>query len=250
MFRLFTGLTFLALIATPALSYAQEWGNIKGQVVWGGDKAPVRTEINVNSDKAACTAKGPLFSEEFVVDPKSKGVKWVMVWLVDAKDAKAHLPIHPSLKDFAKKVAFDQPCCQFEPHVLAVREGQVVEAKNSATIPHNVNVIGGIRNPNLNQIIPPGKSLDISGWKASPTPVSVSCTIHSWMKMYIRVFDHPYFAVTDDQGNFEIKNAPAGDYHIVVWHEGNGWVVGDKKGVPITIAAGKTTEFPVKMTAK
>jgi hypothetical protein len=70
------------------------------------------------------------------------------------------------------------------------------------------------------------------------------------MKMHIRVFDHPYFAVTDEQGNFEIRNAPAGEYRLVVWHETNGWVVGDKRGMPIRIEPGKTTEFPVMMQAK
>lgn len=248
MYRTIVGLAFLALITSPTRGLnAEEWGTVKGQVVWAGDKLPDRPAANVNADKKECLAKGAILSEEFVIDPKTKGVKWAMVWLVDAKDAKAKLPIHPDLKDFPKTVSFDQPCCVFEPHVLGVRAGQIVEAKNSATIPHNVNVIGGLRNPNLNQIIPPGKSIPIPGWNASPTPVSVSCSIHAWMKMWIRVFDHPYYAVTDDQGNFEIKNAPAGDFKIVVWHEGNGWVVGDKMGVPINIAAGKVTEFPVKM---
>jgi len=253
MHRLFAGLPFVALVAlmtTPAAGQDQQWGTIKGTVTWAGDAVPTRAELNVDKDKKECLAKGPLLSEDYVVDGKTKGVQWVMVWLVDAKDAKAKLPVHPALQAFPKTVAFDQPCCMFEPHVLGVRAGQVVEAKNSATIPHNVNVIGGAKNPNENVIIPAGKSHEIKGWNASPTPVSVSCTIHPWMKMYIRVFDHPYYAVTDAQGNFEIKNAPAGDYKVVVWHETNGWVVGDKTGVPITVKAGGVTDFPVKMTPR
>lgn len=250
MYRLLTGLAFLALCASPVVGQEGQWGNIKGQVVWSDAKVPPRAEANVNADKQACLAKGPILSEEYVIDKETKGVKWVVVWLVDAEDAKKKIPVHPSLEKVPAKVSFDQPCCVFEPHILIVRPGQAVEAKNSSAIPHNVNVIGGTRNPNLNQIIPAGKSLEITGWNASPIPVSVSCTIHAWMRMYIRVLDTPYHAVTDEKGNFEIKNAPAGKYNLVVWHETNGWVVGDKTGTPITIEAGKTTEFPVKMKGK
>jgi hypothetical protein len=142
-------------------------------------------------------------------------------------------------------VSFDQPCCAFEPHVLGVVDGQIVEVKNSAPFPHNVNVFGGAVNPKLNETVPPGKSLDIEGWKASTTPVPVQCVIHPWMKMYIRVFPHPYFAVTDAQGNWEIKDAPAGKWNLVVWHEGQGWGPGGKAGTPVVIAANMVTNAGV-----
>jgi hypothetical protein len=179
------------------------------------------------------------------VDAKSKGVRWVVVWLVDPNNLKATLPIHPTLKAIPekdKKVPVDQPCCQFEPHVIALREGQVLVAKNSATIPHNVKIDGGALNPNLNQLLPPGASLDVEGWKGHTPPVLVSCSIHGWMKSYVRVYDHPYFAVTNEQGEFEIKNAPAGNYNMVIWHE-TGYVKGDKKGVPVAIKADGVTDL-------
>lgn len=250
MYRMIAGLAFVALLAVPAVGQDAKWGDIKGKVVWGDDKVPAQAPVDVTADKKACLAKGPILSEELVIDKETRGVKWTVVWLVDAENPKNKLPVHPSLAKVPAKVSFDQPCCAFEPHILIVRPGQVVEAKNSSTIPHNVNIIGGTRNPNLNQIIPAGKSLDIEGWNASNLPVSVSCSIHPWMKMFIRVIDSPYVAVTDAKGNFEIKNAPAGKFNLVVWNETNGWVVGDKNGVPITIEAGKTTEVPVTMKAK
>ena len=69
--------------------------------------------------------------------------------------------------------------------------------------------------------------------------VNVNCNIHGWMKAYIRVFDHPYYAVTDDDGNFEIKMPPAGKYHIFYWHD-SGWKDGaaGANGFPIDIKAG------------
>jgi hypothetical protein len=233
------------VLAAPGLSLAEgSWGTIKGQVVWDGGDIPQPAQINVTKDQQVCLKEGPLFEEKFVIDKKTKGVRWVMVWLVDKDDIKAELPIHPALKQIKeKKVILDQPCCHFTPHVLGVREGQTVVAKNPATVPHNVNVVGGRDNPNLNQIIPPGQELDIMGFKASTSPVLVSCSIHTWMKGYIRVFKHPYFAVTDEQGRFEIPNAPAGDYRIVIWQEEAGWVKGDKTGTPITVKAEGVTDL-------
>jgi hypothetical protein len=98
-------------------------------------------------------------------------------------------------------------------------------------VAHNVNLAGGLKNPNLNQVIPPGGELPITGFVASLLPVQVSCNIHPWMKGYIRVFDHPYFAVTDEDGNFEIKNAPAGKWHLALW-QGEGYLFLNSEGRP------------------
>ena len=67
------------------------------------------------------------------------------------------------------------------------------------------------------------------------------------MRANIRVFDHPYFAVTNEKGEFEIKDAPAGKYRLVIWQD-KGWVVTEngklgKFGIPIEIAADKTTDL-------
>ncbi len=69
------------------------------------------------------------------------------------------------------------------------------------------------------------------------------------MRAWVRVYDHPYHAVTDADGKFELKNAPAGKYNLVIWHEGVGWVNGGKLGKPITIKADGETDagkFAVK----
>jgi hypothetical protein len=202
-------------------------------------------------DKNTCIAaakenKREVLTENWVVNKDNKGVRWVIVWLVDAKDVTKPIPIHPLLKQVRQQVVtMDQPCCMFEPHVICMRAGQKLEAKNSATLSHNYKIDGPMENPNINQLIPSGKSLVTDPWVAKPVPSTVSCTIHPWMKGYIRVFDHPYFAVTDADGNFVIKNAPAGDYRIVMWHEETGYFLGakDKTGVPVTIKANAETDL-------
>jgi len=127
-----------------------------------------------------------------------------------------------------------------------MREGQVLIAKNSAPMPHNFKWGGNpAKNPGNNVLIQAGGKLEIKDLVADRFPVTVNCTLHPWMSAWVRVFDHPYYAVTDDSGNFEIKDAPAGDYRLVVWHESVGWgTPGLKNGEPITIKAGGVTKVP------
>jgi hypothetical protein len=231
-------LSFLAVV--PGVGA----GTVTGKVVIAGP-VPARAKIDVTKDKAACEAKGPLLSELYVVNPKNKGVQNVIVWLLDASgDFKTPLPIPPALKAVkAGNIEMDQPCCQFIPHVAAIREGQGIVFKNSATISHNVHITSKAYEDN--PILPAGASKVVApeNLPASATPLLVKCDIHPWMNAYVRIFPHPYFAVTDADGNFTIKDAPAGRYRLVVWHE-TGWVKGDKKGVPINIKAGGETELP------
>jgi hypothetical protein len=238
-------LLLLALTLTAAGRADEGWGTIKGRVEIEGP-VPARKPINVDKDKEHCLTKGPLFSEDYVVNTKNKGVKNVMVWLIDPKNPRAKLPVHPSLQNVKlPAVEIDQPCCQFVPHIVAMREGQDLVVKNSAPIAHNVHVIGGVKGPDFNVILPPGgeKKVAADEIPARPTPITVKCDIHPWMGGYIRVFSHPYFAITDEDGNFTIKDAPAGDWRIVIWQESKGWVRGDKNGTPITVKAGAVTDL-------
>jgi plastocyanin len=243
----------LALFAAgPA--HAEGWGSIKGQAVWAGGAVPPRQKIDVTKDAPACLKNGPLFSDKIVVNPKNKGVRWVLVWLTDEKDTnKAATPVHPSLKAIAKKtVEIDQPCCMFEPHVVGLREGQELVFKNSAGIAHNVKVDGGAKGPNINPILPPGGKVEVKDVEARKFPIPVSCSIHPWMKAYVGVYKGPYFAVTDENGHFEIKNAPAGKFRLMAWQEEQGWVAGDggkpsSKGQLIEIKPGETTDVKLEV---
>jgi plastocyanin len=221
-------------------------GTIKGQVILD-EKPPPKKKIEVTQDKAHCLSKGDLFSDKLVVDAETRGVKYVMVWLVDAGDPLKPIGNPALLKKMAaEKLVMDQPCCMFEPHVMFVLPGQTVTFKNSAPISHNTNIVSPGKGPTLNPSLPAGKSIDVTGWevpKDLPTPSTVSCGIHAWMKAYIRTVPSPYFAVSDEKGNFEIKNAPAGDFKLIIWHEELGWVKGGKTGVSVTVKNGLTTDL-------
>jgi hypothetical protein len=242
----------LALSAAPCTTGAAEqgWGSVTGQVVYGAKPPyPKNEPANVDKDKEHCLEKGPIAKNELVINEKNGGIRWALVWLTEADNPKSTkaLPTHPSLKKMAKQVEIDQPCCIFEPRVLGMREGQELVIKNSASISHNTYMNGGALGPSINPLVPAKGQyvLQAEKIKARPIPLMYTCSIHAWMKGYIGVFKHPYFAVTDADGKFTIKNAPAGKYHLLIWHE-QGWVIFNPRnfarGKVIDIKANGTTD--------
>jgi plastocyanin len=217
------------------------WGNVTGQVVYGGEPIPQRQPIP-DVKEPACLAKGNPLTEQWVVDPKTRGVRWAVIFLKPAKGQT--IPVHPALqKPASDTVILDQPTCAFEPHVVTMRAGQKLVANNPMTIAHNV-VITGFRN-NFNIQIPPGQRHVFELQPETYRPLPISCGAHPWMRAYLWMFDHPYFAVTDETGHFTIKNAPAGTWNLVVWHEAIGYLGGaaGRDGKPIDIKAGQTTDL-------
>jgi len=245
-------LVLLGLFVSASPARAQAGSTIKGQVVFDGP-VPKRVEITVNNDPAHCLSKGKLLSDSLVVNAKNKGVRWAVVYLVDVKDATKALPFTAAqAKALGPKVEVDQPCCMFVPHVAVVGPGQALVFKNPAPVTHNVNIQGGDLGPSMNQSLSPGTNLEVPAAKLKPrlTPISVSCSIHNWMKCYVFVLNHPYFAVSDANGKFEIKNVPAGRYRLIVWQGGIGWSDGKSPmrggGKPINVA-GPTDVGQIKM---
>ena len=195
--------------------------SVKGMVTY--TKAPDPAVEDVKTDKAVCCKDGDLKSNKYIVNAKTKGLKNAVVWLrPDSDDREAKFPqdkTEPSLLK-AKPVThvLDQPKCQFEPRVLAAREGDSIQVKNSSEISHNINWNGN--GLTFNVSIPSKKDYKPEETlKAERLPTSFACNAHGWMQGRMRVFDHPYFAVTDENGNFEIKGAPEGKFRIVYWHE-------------------------------
>jgi hypothetical protein len=233
----------LALIWGPTSAVAEKKngksGTITGQVILDGP-IPEARKIDVTKNKAHCLKKGDLFLEEWVVNKKNKGVRYAIIWLLP--DGEAKLPVQADLKKGKGEVVMDQPRCQFIPHCLAIQEGQNLTVKNSASVAHNVNPTGNPSvNPKLkNVLLGPNGSYTYKGIKAQRLPIQVSCNIHPWMKAWVAVFDHPYFAVTDADGKFTIKNVPAGKIRVVVWQESVGYLGGaeGRKGKLFVIKAG------------
>jgi len=220
-----------------------KWVTIKGRIAWDTAKgaAPKQVPVKATKDEEVCAKDKDFNTEDWVVNPKTGGIKNVVVWLTPEpagdkaaaldkaqKDNKtfvfpsfAAADIHPSLAKPAKQeVEIDQPCCRFIPHVVAARAGQDIVIKNSASVPHNAKWVSR-ENGEINPLLPAGGQHAVKDLKAERYPIEIGCSIHPWMKAWVRVFDHPYFAVTDDDGNFEIKNAPVmtGKLRMFIWQE-------------------------------
>jgi len=220
-----------------------QWVTVKGKVVWDKSKgeAPKRAAIKPSKDEEVCAKDKDFNSEDWVVNPESGGIKNVVVWLAPEptddelkalKDKKLkNFPsfkaadVHPALAKPAKAdVEIDQPCCRFVPHIVVAQTGQNMVIKNSAPVPHNAKWTSR-ENGEINPLIPSGGQYKLeNALVAEKFPIEVACSIHPWMKAWVRVFDHPYFAVTDGDGNFEIKNAPVlkGKLRIFIWQETGG----------------------------
>jgi hypothetical protein len=236
---------------------AQNTTTVKGRFVWDESKGapPARKEIKATKDEEVCAKDKEFLTEEVIVNAKTKGVKNVVVWLAPEPPAgggklKDLPPWDKKAIPAAAKptVEIDQPCCRFIPHVLAAQEGQNMLIKNSAPVPHNAKWTSR-NNGEINPLIPAGGEFKVPDpLKAERFPINVECSIHPWMKAYVWVFAHPYFAVTDAEGNFEIKNVPVmgGKLRLVAWHEAG--VAGDwRMGESINVQAGQTDLKDVKL---
>jgi plastocyanin len=118
----------------------------------------------------------------------------------------------------SEPVRLDQSGCMYKPHVFGVRVGQNIEFVNSDTTTHNVHALPNAnREFNFSQPIKTQK--DRRFFTTPEVMVRIKCDLHNWMQAFAGVVDHPYFAVTEPAGRFELKQVPPGTYTIQAWHE-------------------------------
>ena len=209
------------------------WGSIKGRIVYGED-APAAERIDVERDAEVCGIAG-LVEESLVVHKENRGICNIAVWL----ETRDEIPVHPDLKDPPHEApGLDNRDCRFQPRMLIVRTGQTFELKNSDPVAHNAAVYAR-RNTPFSEIIPMNQPLQKKFAKAETLPLRVDCSIHSWMKAWLIVTDHPYVAVTGEDGSFEIKNLPAGEWKFRFWHERPGYLLSlATDGIPAPLEKG------------
>ena len=218
---------------------AGEYGSITGQFVVEGE-IPERKVVVARGDAqvkdAAICAADDILSETVVVDPKTKGIANVFVYLPKAE------MVYPKLKQSEKKeVVFDQEGCRFVPHALFVRTDQTVVVKSNDNCAHNTRTVS-IRNQPVNFALAPGdrKGQEVKCKAAEKQPITVECNIHNWMNARWLILDHPYAAISDKGGQFTIADLPAGEHELAIWHEGQGYI---QRKFKVQVAAGKTTEL-------
>lgn len=219
-----------------------QWANLRGRVVYDGTP-PVPNRIRPNKDEEVC-GKYELFDERLVVNATNRGVKNVIVVLCVARGEAVE--IHDSYRaEETGEVLLQSLHCRFEPHVTLLRTTQTLKVRNSDPKGDNVK-IDPLKNLPINVTLPIGHTHEQRFPQVESMPARVSCAIHSWELGWLMVKDHPYMAVTDEDGNFEIKNVPSGRRKFMFWQEEAGYVrevtIGGK---PQTWQRG-TVEFNLK----
>ncbi len=193
--------TLLLALASPAFA-----AELKGQIRYGGT-ATVAPQP-VTRDNKVCGQSQP--DESLLVGPQ-KGLKNAVVFL---KDPPKGAPPRP-----AAEVLLDQVGCRYAPHVLAARVGDRLVAVNSDSVLHNVRGTAADGKTPFNVAMP------LSGMRRAfelkaPGLIRTGCDAgHTWMSAYVQVFDHPFFAVSGEDGRFALPDVPPGKYTLVVWHE-------------------------------
>jgi plastocyanin len=151
---------------------------------------------------AAATSVGP------VVVSTGGGLKDVMVYVKDAPQSATATVSAPAV--------LDQVNCQYVPHVLGLRTGQVLRVTSSDATLHNVHALC-VDNPQVNfGMTGAGQARDLTF--AAPERFDVKCDVHPWMRAHVFVFDHPFFAATNGDGAFEITGLPPGEHTLVFSH--------------------------------
>jgi hypothetical protein len=204
-------LAIAALAVGGLASFAS--ADITGKVTLDG-KPPEMKDIDMSGVKeCASQHPDPVADQTVVADDKGNLANVIVaIKKEEGKDLPGEMPKEPAV--------LDQKACMYQPHVLAMMTGQDFMVKNDDTFLHNVH--------SLSQVNPPfnfGQPNKDEGKKVDPLKAAeyfhVKCDVHPWMSAYIAVFEHPYFAVSKEDGTFAIKTAglPDGDYTVTFYHE-------------------------------
>lgn len=201
-------LVLLALLF-PTLQLVHA-GDITGTITLKGT-APAERELTPIRDTPDCSAMypGALPKTRFYVVGAGGELADVIVYLKGVPSASTGASAAP--------VLLNQEGCLYTPQILAVQTGQKVIVKNSDPCVHNVHT-KPTANPESNQVqMAGGQDLTFTFDKPEPF-LKFQCDVHPWMFAWVSVFDHPYFAVSQADGKFTIKNVPPGKYTLAAAH--------------------------------
>ena len=221
--------SFLLLLSFAMINVSIDAGTLKGHVKYDG-KAPKKKRLRMDADPVCGSShSGPVYSENFKM-AEDGSMAEALIYLKDVS-YEGGVPSEPAV--------LDQKGCIYTPHVFGMVAGQELLIKNSDATLHNIHSMPKV-NKEFNFAMPKVVKQKKSTFsQAEPDPFYIKCDVHPWMKSWVLVSDHPYFAVTDENGNFSIEGIPAGIYDVVCWQEKFGKRTLTRQ---VTIGDGETTE--------
>jgi hypothetical protein len=229
IFNLAAALVAVFLFGVGSSASAQT-ATIKGKFVFDG-QPPKRVELTcgpagqINKDVATC-CQIKHYDDSLVVS-KDGNIANIVVW-VRTRNVKVPSEIAAAHKD---PVLLDNKGCKFEPHVVGLVKGQKLVVGNSDNVGHNTNIAALQFNP----IVAAGQKVEAEPKSTPPLPSQVSCNIHPWMTAWVLVRPDPFFAVSAEDGTFEISGLPVGqELEFQVRQEKSGFVTDVKLGSKAT----------------
>jgi Carboxypeptidase regulatory-like domain len=204
--------------------------NFKGAI-----PKPVR--IDMSADPVCQDLDGDPKTEDVVVNENK--LTNVFVYVKNRELFQAYRFEEPDTQ-----AVLEHRACRYVPRVLGLRVGQPFSIVNADSTHHNTHPTPRL-NPEWNQTQPPGAPPLRKAFHRPEVLIPFKCNQHPWERAYVAVMDHPFFAVSDTLGNYEIRGLPHGTYTLVVWHEQLG-----EQEVEITLVAGETRRVDFTFEAK
>ena len=185
-----------------------DFGTITGKVNYTGRrrnrKVPLAKDFCINANPNG------MLSENFMVGANGELGNVIVYVKFGLKKVSFPTP--------TESVLLDQKACQYLPHLVVVQFGQELIIRNSDNHEHNVHWMPGV-NGEINEPMNTPFDLDPMTFSRTQVAASVKCEIHGWMQSYVAVLAHPCWAITKDDGTFEIKGVPPGNLQLAAWHE-------------------------------
>jgi hypothetical protein len=185
-------------------------GSISGKIAFKG-QPPKFKPLSMDAD-SVCAAKhsGPVYPEAVVVNDDGT-LKNVFVHVKSGLEGKTFAVPDDS-------VTLDQDGCVYKPHVVGIMARQNLRVVTSDNTAHNIHPLPKVnREWNISQA--PGSDPIMQTFSRPEVSIPVKCNQHPWMRAYIHVMSHPFYAVSDEDGKFELKGLPPGKYEIEAVHE-------------------------------
>jgi hypothetical protein len=216
-------------------------GSLKVTVKFDGRQQP-RRPVRMDQDPfcVAAHADSRPLSEQYIFGDNDT-LQNVLVYVSKGLEGKTFdKPSTPA--------KMDQHDCIYIPHVMGMVVGEI-EIHNSDNTLHNVKMDSS-NNGSFNEGMPTAGMVLKKSFNRPELGIKFACNVHPWMNAYLHVFEHPFFAVTQQDGTITLNGLPAGEYEISVRHEFDRFTPVEKSvTVKIEEGAEATAEFTYRPPA-